>query len=224
MAKQTPHQKAWSTRRANAKKAAVKKLTAHQKAWATRRANEAAAVVVKPAKKVASPTGRLVKKQATAQQALTPTPSKWKCWAGPVKQAKLVKGLIKTGHPTTAELAGVFTTPTPVYVAPKPVTPTYSTVLALYSGRPDRWIKGRAATNANGASVLTTAYDASRFCLSAAVERVYPAGYPRTNATQKLNNVIKQYSLGTTHDVVSFNDRTATTFEDILRVLTIAGV
>ena len=139
------------------------------------------------------------------------------------KKVKLVKGLIKNvPHVTRAELDGDFSASE---VTAAPVLPVVSSVEELFGDEAERWVKDESAVDSDGDEVEPTAPEAYAFCLSGAVTRVYGEGTDaEAQACDKLTDVIDKYSFGEFRDLPGFNDDNNTTFEDIRRVVALAGV
>ncbi len=191
----TPGQKAVITKAAN-KKAATKKaatLSPAQKAWITIRAKQLALKPVQPS----------IKSKPFFIAKTVPK--------------KVVKGVIKDGPATEAEIRGQFNT--------TPKIPAKVTVIDLLVKTPGRWIQGDEAVDVNGHDVGPDDPTAVKFCLIGAVSRAYGYATKAYNeAEAKLNKVIKAYSLDRFDNVIDFNDDHTTTEKDVQRVVVLADV
>jgi hypothetical protein len=105
------------------------------------------------------------------------------------------------------------------------------TLFGLFRNHPERWIKGcTAKTSKKGRVTCYTSVDAHCFCLSGAINRLYPIPDKWKEVTQKLQQVIGELFPPYTQnelfagDIIAFNDSRKTTFKDIMKVIKKAKV
>lgn len=98
---------------------------------------------------------------------------------------------------------------------------TYRTVAALLDRR-DRWTKNTYARSVTGRSVGPFSPRAVCFCLTGAIDRVYPdIGLGRRIRTKLQISISKLYG---TEDIVGFNDDPDTTFTMVRKAVRLAKI
>jgi hypothetical protein len=86
-----------------------------------------------------------------------------------------------------------------------------------------KWIKGNYAVDAHGLRTPAYAPTAVCFCIVGAVRRCYDSDNP--TAISALRDAARQlYPNRIGETVSSFNDHPDTTFEDVVKVIELAGV
>lgn len=97
----------------------------------------------------------------------------------------------------------------------------YRTVAALLAS-PKRWTKRAYARNARSRCADVDGPNATRFCLTGAIDRVYPGAVQSNNAHMKVCDILCARLLP--NSAILFNDSPRTKHSDILSVVKAAGI
>jgi len=97
------------------------------------------------------------------------------------------------------------------------------TVTALFRFHPERWTQGTNARNKWNELVRATDPSACRWCLYAAIIKIYgPQGFA-TNIFSRFQHILSDWQQTDKRlqdiSIVGFNDRPETTYSDIMRLI-----
>lgn len=95
-----------------------------------------------------------------------------------------------------------------------------ATVLELFEGHPERWIKHRSAVNASNQTVAMASPEACKWCLVGAFYKVYADCLTIVQALERCRKVLPS-EFGS---ICELNDASASTFEQVLDVVRKASV
>lgn len=93
-----------------------------------------------------------------------------------------------------------------------------TTVLELFSDE-SKWNKRATALDERGKQTLISGPDAKSWCLLGAIEKVYGLRY---NAIR--GRLLEVLPLKYCNDLIDFNDSPLTTFQDVIDLVTKAGI